>query len=164
MAAKKTPKKKASKKSAGPKRLGLFDHLNAVKSIQNPKYFDTISDDDKKTWSTWMILKALSYNIDYLPVANWAQRMISLPPEYMYKVLIDLIPRQRTFDTFIKSKNEGKHDAVVIDLIAKFFVISTSESIGYLNIFASCDAGKLDLANILKKHGYTEKEIKKLKL
>ena len=165
MAAKKTAKKKTAKKKAvGPKRLGLFDHLSAVKEKQDPKYFSKITDDDKKTWNNWMILLALSNNPDYLPVANWAQRMIGLPDEHMYSVLIELIPKQRTFDKFIKGKNDGKYDEDVIVLIAKHFETSQGEAIGYLDIFTSRDDGKEYLIGILDKYGYTEKEIKKLKL
>jgi len=111
-----------------------------------------------------MILKALSYNIDYLFVANWAQQMISLPPEHMYSVLIEIIPKQRTFDKFIKGKNADKFDEGLIELVAHFFLVSNKEAFDYLSIFVSCDEGKNDLINILEKHGYTEKEIKKLKL
>ena len=34
-----------------PKNKSLFDHLNEVRVGKNPKYFDTLSDADKKTWS-----------------------------------------------------------------------------------------------------------------
>ena len=38
---------------------GLFDHIKAITSEQNPKYWDILEDDDKKTWSNYMVHRFL---------------------------------------------------------------------------------------------------------
>ena len=44
----------------------LFDHLNNITAIQNPDYYDKLSDEDRKTWSNFMIHRFLSMNYDYV--------------------------------------------------------------------------------------------------
>ena len=31
------------------KRKGLFDHINQIKKIQNPKYWETLTEEDNKS-------------------------------------------------------------------------------------------------------------------
>jgi hypothetical protein len=56
MSAKKPSPKKSRKTSVDPnnvtsKALGLFDHVNHIKGVQDPKYFDTLTDADKKSFT-----------------------------------------------------------------------------------------------------------------
>ena len=38
----------------------LFDHINAITSEQDPKYFDKLTEEDLKSWSNFMINRFLS--------------------------------------------------------------------------------------------------------
>lgn len=162
MPKKKTTKKKATSSSTS---LGLFDHINAIKAIQDPDYFSKLTDEDKKTWDNYMIIKALSYNPDYIFVANEYNDISygSLKPEVLYKCLIDLIPKRRTFDRFIKGTAD-QYEPEVIKLVAKHFGISTEESISYLSVFYESTDGKESLRTILEKYGTDPKLIKKANL
>jgi hypothetical protein len=94
MATKKSsPKKskKVSEESNEPavKAVGLFDHVNQIKGVQNPKYFDTLSDADKKSFAHVMILKFLSMdraNLDTLSYISKYQDTI--PSKNFYTLLI----------------------------------------------------------------------------
>ena len=44
----------------------LFDHINAITTIQDPKYFDKLGDEDLKTWSNFMINRFLSMKPEWL--------------------------------------------------------------------------------------------------
>ena len=44
----------------------LFDHLNAISKDQKPDYFRDLSEEDKKTWSNYMIHRFLSMNYDFV--------------------------------------------------------------------------------------------------
>ena len=44
----------------------LFDHLNAISKDQKPDYFKDLSEEDKKTWSNYMIHRFLSMNYDFV--------------------------------------------------------------------------------------------------
>jgi hypothetical protein len=165
MAPRKQAKKKTAKKaSKGPKKFGVFDHVNAIKTIQDPNHFDKLSDEEAKTWSTWMIHRALSMNEDYLPVINEIQVFWELKPEHMYKVLIEIIPKRKTFDKFINGKKENKFEEWLVDLVKKDLVVSTKEANDYLNIFMLTDQGKEALRSLCLRYSVDEKEIKKLKL
>ena len=163
MPAKKTTKKRASKKSDAPKSLGLFDHLNAVKVDQDPDYFKKISDTDKKTWSNWMIIRALSYNDSYLEFVNELQMYCgSLEPEKMYRLLIDVIPQQKTYDKFINGKRD-KFSEMLVKTVAKFYEISELDAIDYIEIYNLTSQGKEELMDLCEKFGHSRKEIKKWK-
>ena len=44
----------------------LFDHINAITTIQDPKYFDKLTDEDLKTWSNFMINRFLSMKPEWV--------------------------------------------------------------------------------------------------
>jgi len=44
----------------------LFDHVKAITNEQNPKYFDTLEEADKKTWSNYMLLRFLSMKYEWI--------------------------------------------------------------------------------------------------
>ena len=51
----------------------LFDHIKAITSIQDPKYWDKLEEGDKKTWSNYMIHRFLSMNKDWIEVLSEIQ-------------------------------------------------------------------------------------------
>lgn len=160
MMAKKTAK---AKSSTAPKSLGLFDHLKAVKAIQDPDYFSKLTDADKRTWSNWMILRALSYTEDYLEFINEVQMdCYNLKPELLYRLLIDVIPKQNTYDAFIKGKRD-KYPEQLVKTIAKFYEISEIDAIDYIEIYNLTLQGQEELIQLCEKYGYERKEIKKWK-
>lgn len=162
MPAKKKPQKPPAKtKSTG---INLFGHVAAIKEKQNPKYFETLSDEDKKTWSNWMILRALSMNDEYLYVVNELQKYYSLPNELMYKLLIGFIPKRKTYDKFINGKKQHAHEEWLVDLIKRELESSKNEAAEYIDICLLTDEGKMYLLDVCRKYSVDEKEIKKLKL
>ena len=70
----------------------LFDHVKAITNEQNPKYFDTLEEADKKTWSNYMILRFLSMKPEWIETIAEIQPYIqNAPPKAMYLALIELI-------------------------------------------------------------------------
>lgn len=143
----------------------LFDHINAITQMQDKKYFDKLSDGDKKTWSNFMINRFLSMNPDWVeiiaqldPITTGAQ----LKPELVYKMYINIIPKSRTFLRYIKGRKETKYSKELIDILRKYFECSRKEAIEYLNIFYMSDDKKEELKNIILMYGKEDKEVKKL--
>ena len=64
------------------RRKSLFDHINQVTSIQNKTYWKRISDEDKKTWSNFMVNRFLSMNSNWIELVNEVQQY-DLPPEVL---------------------------------------------------------------------------------
>ena len=57
---------KRSGKKSSIKRKSLFDHINQITKIQNPNYWEQISEEDKKTWSNYMVNRFLSMKSDWI--------------------------------------------------------------------------------------------------
>jgi len=149
-------------KRPSTKNIGLFDHIKHVNQIQSPSYFDTLSDAEKSTWSNWMVLRALSYNPEYTCAVNELQKFVGLPPNIMYKLLIDIFPKNKEFHPFITNKSKSVFNEELVRLIKSHFQISSSQCVEYLVIFCLTIESKSYLINILSRYGKTDKEIKQL--
>ena len=75
---------KAKTKVKGIKKKSLFDHIQAVTSQQSPNYWNEISDDDKKTWSNFMVNRFLSMKPEWIDLVNEVQRY---PPKWLYEIV-----------------------------------------------------------------------------
>ena len=60
----------SKRKKQNQKRKNLFQHLNQVTAIQNPDYWDTLTEDDIKTWSNYMIHRFLSMKMEWIDLVN----------------------------------------------------------------------------------------------
>ena len=56
------------------KKKSLFDHIKEITSVQNPNYWETLSEDDKKTWSNYMVHRFLSMKMEWIEVVNELQK------------------------------------------------------------------------------------------
>jgi hypothetical protein len=155
MAKSKTPKEPKVLKEKSTSKT-LFDHLNAIYVTQDPNYFDTLNAADKKTWSNYMITRFISMNPDQIEIANYIQKYTTLPPEMLYRFYIDVIPRGKQYNRYIKSCIADKYGNESVNFIAKYFECSTSEAKEYMDILSD-----ESLVVILKKYGINDKEIKK---
>jgi hypothetical protein len=150
-------KRKASKESGEPKAKGLFDHLGEIRVGKNPKYFDTLSDADKKTWSNYMVCRFLSMQPDLVGYINELQKYSgSLAPKEFYKILIEIVPRGKAFYPYMKSTAE-KHNPQLLQLLAMHFKDSERNVVEYLPLLT-----RDDVRNIIKNYGYAEKQIEDL--
>ena len=48
------------------KRKSLFDHITQITKVQNPKYWEQPSEEDKKTWSNYMVNRFLSMKPEWI--------------------------------------------------------------------------------------------------
>jgi hypothetical protein len=143
----------------------LFDHINAVSKEQKADYWKTLSDGDRKTWSNFMILRFLSMNRDFIELIADLQPLIQeLKPEYLYKVLIEVIPKGKYYFKYIKGKNEDKYEKWVVSLVSKYYEVSMDEATEYVHILYQSKEGKVHLKGLLESYGSEPKEITKLKL
>lgn len=150
------PKKSTSGESA-PKAKGLFDHINHIREKQDPNYFESLSEADKKSWSNYMVCRFLSMQPSLIEHINDLQRYSGvLSPRELYKVLIRIVPKGRAFYPYIKSKSE-KHNKELITLLCAHFQDSERNVLEYISLLT-----KNDVVNIVSKYGYTEKQINEL--
>lgn len=165
MATKKSSPKKSKKDSGesnSPKALGLFDHVNQIKGIQNPNYFDTLTDADKKSFAHVMILKFLSMdrnNLDTLSYLGKYQE--SIPSRNFYKLLISAVTRTNQYHKYIKA-GKSKFCDEFYQLLAKWFECSISEAEEYAEILIQTEEGMNEMVKICKAYGLTDGEVEKL--
>ena len=143
----------------------LFDHLNAITSEQDPKYFDKLSEEDLKSWSNFMINRFLSMKPEWVElIATLLPLTQTLQPKEMYKLYISVIPKGKYFLKYIKGKAADKYEDFLIDLIKKDFQCSEKEALEYIEVLYSTREGRENIKYICEKYGTDKKQITKLKL
>ena len=143
----------------------LFDHIKAITNEQDPKYFDNLSEEDKKSWSNFMINRFLSMNPEWVElIATILPLTQTLEPKDMYKLYINAIPKGRYFLKYMKGKSAEKYESFVIELLKKEYDCSESQAIEYLDILYSTREGRENIKYICEKYGTDKKQITKLKL
>lgn len=144
------------------KGIGLFDHIKHVRTVQDPDYFKSLTDLDKKSFNHFMILKALSMNPDILEeVSTLFKYFDKIPSPQFYQLMIGgIIPpdHPKKFYPWVKSKKKPFSDKL-IELISTYFEISSKEAIENATLLSSTEKGRLELVEICKNYGLTEKEI-----
>ena len=153
---------KSGKKSS-VKKKSLFDHINQVTAVQNPNYWDEISDDDKKSWSNYMVNRFLSMKLEWIDIVNEVQKY-QMEPEMLYEVYTNIFPKGKQWLKYIKGDKKMKHPKWVYDIVAKYLQVSMREARDAVDMYEISAGGQAELADILFKYGVEEKEVRKLGL
>lgn len=151
------PKKVKDGNSIATKAKGLFDHINHLRQEQNPKYFSTLTEADKKSWSNYMVCRFLSMQPELLEYINEIQKYSHLPPEHFYQVLLLIVPQGRGYFPYIKSKNENKWSKELLKLLRSHYEESENNVEEYLSLLTA-----EELCGIVGLYGYADKEIEKI--
>ena len=143
----------------------LFDHLNAICDKKDPKYWDTLEESEKKTWSNYMILRFLSMKPEWIElIADIQPYLQEVPPKAMYLCLIGLIPKTRAFLKYMKPASSEKYEDWIIELICKYYNVSKLQAEEYYLILHQTTLGKTHIKEIAEAYGTDPKQITKLKL
>ena len=144
---------------------GLFDHIKQITNVQDPKYWDKLEEEDKKTFSNYMVLRFLSMKHEWIETIATVQPYLQeVPPKAMYLALIDLLPKGRHFMKYMKPKGADKYEGWLVELVAKHYEASKLQSEEYLKIFYSTKSGKEKILQLCEDYGTDPKIIKKLKI
>ena len=143
----------------------LFDHIKAITSEQNPKYWDTLEDEDKKTWSNFMIHRFLSMNSDWIELLSEIQPLTqTLEPKQLYLVMIGLLPKGKYYLKYVKGKGVDKYEKWLVDLIKQDYQCSSRQAEEYVEILYSTKEGREHIKYTCERYGIEKKLITKLKL
>ena len=143
------------------KKKSLFDHISQITAVQNPNYWEDISDEDKKSWSNYMVNRFLSMKPEWIEFVNEVQRH-PLKPKELYKVYIDILPKKKQWLKYIKGDKKMKYPKWVYEIVAKDLQCSIRESSDAIDMYEISAGGQAELADILFKYGVEEKEVRKL--
>lgn len=158
----KVSKRKSNATPEGPKRRSLFDHVKHIRQVQDPNYYVNLSEDDRKSFNHFMIVRALSMDEEILEtMAQLYQIFDKIPPAQFYQLLIALVPKSMRFYPWVKSK-KMKHNKELLGLVAKRFQVARYQANEYVNILLRSEEGQAELVNICKAFGLEDKEVEKL--
>lgn len=158
----KSSRKKSSETPDGPKRRSLFDHVKQIRQVQDPDYYINLTEDDRKTFNHFMIVRALSMDEDVLEtMAQLYQVFDKIPSAQFYQLLIALVPKSSRFYPWVKSR-AMKHNKELLSLVAKRFVVSKYQANDYVNLLLRSEEGQAELVNICKAFGLEDKEVEAL--
>jgi len=143
----------------------LFDHINAITTEQDPKYFDKLSEEDIKSWSNFMINRFLSMKPEWVElIATLLPLTQTLQPKEMYKLYISVIPKGKHYLKYIKGKGEEKYEEFIVELLKKEYDCSERQANDYIEVLYSTREGREYLKYVCEKYGVDKKQITKLKL
>ena len=142
------------------KKKSLFDHINQITSVQNPNYWDEISDEDKKSWSNYMTHRFLSMKMEWVELVNELQKY-NLKPKELYKLYTNILPKGKQWLKYTKGRNDMSHPNWLINVVVNHEQISKKEAIEYIDMLMLTEGGMLELGELSRKWGVEETKIKK---
>tara|TARA_R110000822_G_C15134194_1_gene475446 strand:+ start:337 stop:774 length:438 start_codon:yes stop_codon:yes gene_type:complete len=138
----------------------IFSILADVTSKKtNPNSY---TEGDWKAYNSYMLNKWLSMNPNVTEIINFIQKYYSLDKTIHYKLLSDILPKQKLFSKYIKGKKMDKYNPELVTIVSKHYEISKREAKLYIDLFRDTTDGTNSLTGVLELYGNTQKEIKKL--
>ena len=139
------------------KKMTIIEWINQV--LVYKKDWDSFSETDQKTFSTFIINRWLSMDEEFIEVVNYFQKYAvgTLEPKEVYKWYSDFLPKGKRYNKYIKSKKSKKYDPILIDLICKYFECGKQQVGEYLELIHK-DA----LKQILEMYGIDKNQIKRM--
>ena len=150
--------KRSGKKSL-VKKKSLFDHINQITATQNPNYWDEISDEDKKSWSNYMVNRFLSMNSDWMELVNELQKY-NLQPKELYKLYTNILPKGKRWLRYMKGKNDMDYPEWLINIVRNNDELSRKEAIQNIDMLMLTEGGMMELGELGRKWGIEERKIK----
>ena len=141
------------------KRKSLFDHINQITATQNPNYWDEISDEDKKSWSNYMVNRFLSMNSDWMELVNELQKY-NLQPKELYKLYTNILPKGKRWLRYMKGKNDMDYPEWLINIVRNNDECSRKEAIQAIDMLMLTEGGMMELGELGRKWGIEERRIK----
>jgi len=146
------------------KTKSIFDFLNCL--FMTKTKWDDLSELDKKAFSPYMINRFISMHPDYVSVVNYLQQytIAGMNPREVYKLYLDLLPKQKFFAKYIKAKNDDSEKLApkLIEFIAEQEQWSTDESKENILFILSTPNGNQLIKEYLKMFGIGSDEAKKV--
>lgn len=133
----------------------IFDHAKHVSTTK--PLWESLSEEDQKSWNTYMVNRILSMNRDLIELVDFIQLNSNLPPEIVYKTYCALLPKGYSYKPFVKAQIKSLN----IKAVADYFQVSKREAREYAKLL---DADALvSITQEFEAEDYETKKIKKTK-
>ena len=145
-----------------PNKLTLFDHVKHIRGVQDPNYYNKLSEENRKSFNHFMILRALAMDSNIVQEMAFLYRYFDkIPSPQFYTLLCGLVPRQNRWVPWIKTK-VVKHSSEMLTVVANHFKVSKRQANEYVNILIRDEEGLNRLVELCQSEGLDDKEIEKL--
>jgi len=131
-----------------------FDFLKLVHNKQIR--WEDLNEDEQKTYNTFIINKALSFNSDYLDIVNKIQHYTPRPKE-SFKYYQNMTNNKFRYNKWIKGTKTSKYNKGLVEVISVYLECSNKQAEDYLNIL-----DKKEIKALLQHIGIQDSEAKKL--
>ena len=142
------------------KKRSLFDHIREVTAVQKVDYFDTLSVDDKKSWSNYMVNRFLSMKMEWVELVNELQKY-KLEPKELYKLYINILPKGKQWLKYTKGRNDMNYPNWLINIVANDMEVSKQEAKDAVDMYYLTEGGMAELGQLARKWGIEPKKIEK---
>ena len=150
---------KRSGKKSSIKRKSLFDHINQITAVQTPKYWEQISEEDKRTWSNYMVNRFLSMKLEWIELVNELQKY-NLEPKELYKLYTNVLPKSKQWLKYVKGRNDMDYPEWLINIVRNKDESSRKEAIEAIDMLMLTEGGMMELGELGRKWGIEERRIK----
>lgn len=135
----------------------LFDHLKGV--TKDKIKWGALSDEDKSSWSNFLINRWFSMDVDLVEAINEFQKYSNgiLQPSEYYKLLHDCLPKTSYYLKYTKKKTKLEVDNKFIDLFSKHYQVNKRTVYDYIRMLKSM--GSDELIQVLVDYGSTPEDI-----
>lgn len=142
--------------------MTIFDHLTNV--TVGKKDWKMLDETDRKSWSSYMINRLLSMEIDYIETVAELQKYTigNMPNDMVHRLYIELLPRQKVWNKYIKDENREKRTDV-LKILCEHFGLGQRETDAYLSMLEETETGRQELQEILTSYGYEPESTTKKK-
>ena len=133
----------------------IFDHLANITWKKTP--WSSLNESSQKSFSPYLINRWLSMNPDYIEIVDMFQQYTigPLSKKHVYQLYLDFLPKQKTFNKYIKGKKMSKYNKSLVTVVANHYQVSRLEAEQYIDLLDNPE-----ITELLKKYGKQEKEIK----
>ena len=142
------------------KKRSLFDHIREVTAVQKVDYFDTLSVDDKKSWSNYMVNRFLSMKMEWVELVNELQKY-KLEPKELYKLYINILPKGKQWLKYTKGRNDMDYPQWLINIVTNDMEVSKQEAKEAIDMYYLTEGGMAELGQLARKWGVEPKKIEK---
>jgi hypothetical protein len=139
------------------KSASLFDMIGGV--TDKKLKWETWSESDRKVFSTFMVNRFLSMNLELVEIINEFQKYTlgNLTERDAYRLYHDLLPKRKFYSKYIKGSKEDKYDNDLVQQIAEHYQVSRLEAVEYIDLMP-----RDTVEHIISLYGYSESDKKRM--
>lgn len=161
----KTKKVKTKVKTDLIKAKTLFEHLKAITEGTDSTYWESLSEEDKKTFTAYMVNRFLSMNYEWVEIVDEFQKFSIglLSKKDVFRLYFDIFPKGRVFLQYVKTKNPISIPERLMDILTIHFECGKRAAKENFTLLMKTNIGKNEINTLLDSYGLDDKEKKQIR-